>query len=191
MSLNARLIAIQGIEFTPLQIAVQGLLDYIAGGGTTRRPKSTNTLKLQRIKDGRATALSAKSLTHAHPATGRGDIVLPDVVSSHGAAVCLSARASAKVRTPRAKGCAVMTVVGRVTRTHATPPAAAGGATGTCAHLRARTSGNRPASVAAGRVSLAPFTSFSAHAPAIAQGVRNLSDAEVAAVVRVTIDRRR
>ena len=49
----------------------------------------------------------------------------------------------------------------------------------------------RPASVTAARVSLAPFTPFSAHAPAIARGVRNLSDAEVAAVVRVTIDRRR
>jgi hypothetical protein len=35
MSLSARLIAIQGIGFSPLQVAVQGLLDYIAGGGKT------------------------------------------------------------------------------------------------------------------------------------------------------------
>lgn len=157
----------------------------------TRRPKSTNTLKLQRIKDGRATALSAKALTHARPATGRGATIIPEVVAAPGAAVLRSGRAGTKVRALRAKGYAAMTVVGCVARTHTTPSTAAGGATGTCARLRARTSGNRPASVAVGRASLAPFTSFSAHAPAIARGVRNLSDAEVAAVVRVTIDRRR
>jgi hypothetical protein len=32
MSLSPRLVAIQGIGFTPVQIAVQGLLDYIASG---------------------------------------------------------------------------------------------------------------------------------------------------------------
>lgn len=32
MGLNPRLVAIQGIGFTPVQIAVQGLLDYIASG---------------------------------------------------------------------------------------------------------------------------------------------------------------
>jgi hypothetical protein len=41
MSLNPRLVAIQGIEFTAIQIAVQGLLDYlqstvVQGGGYAR-----------------------------------------------------------------------------------------------------------------------------------------------------------
>lgn len=157
----------------------------------TRRPKSTNTLKLQRIKDGRATALSAKALTHARPATGRGATVLPEVVSAPGATLLRSGRAGTKVRALRATGYAAMTVAGCVARTHTTPSTAAGAAASTCAHLRARTSGNRPASVAAARAALAPFTSFSTHGDAIAHGVRNLSDAEVAAVARVIIDKRR
>jgi hypothetical protein len=33
--LNPRLIALQGIGFTPIAIAVQGLIEYIEGGGTT------------------------------------------------------------------------------------------------------------------------------------------------------------
>lgn len=32
MSLNPRLVAIQGIGFSPIQIAVQGLLEYIQSG---------------------------------------------------------------------------------------------------------------------------------------------------------------
>lgn len=61
MSLSPRLVAIQGIEFTPIQIAVQGLLDYIAAGGRTGR--STNTLKLRRITDARGRAVGAKHAT--------------------------------------------------------------------------------------------------------------------------------
>lgn len=157
----------------------------------TRRPKSTNTLKLQRIKEGRATALSAKALTHARPATGRGVAVALPLPSAPGAAVCLSARAGTKVRALRATGYAAMTVVGCVTRTRTTPSAAAGGSTATCAHLRNATSGARARTTTTGRGTLRPFTSFSAHAPAIARGVRNLSDAELVAVTRVIIDKRR
>lgn len=52
MSLNARLVAIEGIGFTPIQIAVQGLLDYIAAGGTTSsRMRATTERKLKVIRD--------------------------------------------------------------------------------------------------------------------------------------------
>jgi hypothetical protein len=191
MSLNARVVAIQGIGFSAIQLATQGLLDYIVGGGTTRRPKSTNTLKLQRIKDGRAMVLSAKALTHARSATGKGAVVPHAMPMMSGAVMCVPTRATSKVRALRAKGYAVMTVVGCMGRTRVSPTDSAGGATAACARNRNATSGNRPASVAAGRASLAAFTSFSAHGNAVGQGIRNLSDAEVAAVVRVTIDRRR
>jgi len=35
MSLNSRVIAIQGVGLTPIALAVQGLIDFIEGGGTT------------------------------------------------------------------------------------------------------------------------------------------------------------
>lgn len=71
MSLSPRLIAIQGIEFTPIQIAVHGLLDYIAAGGRLRH-RSTTKLRLQKIRDVRHRLGSARAGTVAR---GLGQIV--------------------------------------------------------------------------------------------------------------------
>ncbi len=38
MSINSRAAAIQGIGFTPIYVAVQGLIAFIAGGGSTWIP---------------------------------------------------------------------------------------------------------------------------------------------------------
>lgn len=84
MSLSPRVVAIQGIGFSPIYVAVQGLLDYIAAGGTTRRPKSTNRLRLQRISEGHGVALSARATTRVRPVRGAGAIVLPVLVHSPG-----------------------------------------------------------------------------------------------------------
>lgn len=71
MSLSPRLIAIQGIEFTPVQIAVQGLLDYLAAGGRLRH-RSTTKLRLQKIRDVRHRLGTARAATTAR---GLGQIV--------------------------------------------------------------------------------------------------------------------
>lgn len=191
MSLAPRLIAIQGIGFSPVQIATQGLLDYLAGGGATRRPKSTNTLKLRRIKEGRASALSAKTLTRGGVARGRGHDE-PYVLSAlPGAAVCATARSTAKARVLRAKGCATTYVFGRPAQSRAQVVDATGASVARCAGARSATFGTAPTLRAGSRVGLAPFMSFTSHGVAHAQGARNLSDGEVAAIIRATIDKRR
>jgi hypothetical protein len=80
MSLNARVVAIQGLGFSPIYVAVQGLLDYIAAGGSTgSRMRSTTKLRLGKIRDVRQTLGHAVAAAHAHPLTAR--IVLPQPVT--------------------------------------------------------------------------------------------------------------
>lgn len=96
MSLSPRLIAIQGIEFTPIQKAVHGLLEYLAE--EYRRPKSTNRLKLRRITEGRGYLTTSKVATRAHRVRATGEIYVPPaqivipggVVASHSRSVSRS-----------------------------------------------------------------------------------------------------
>lgn len=191
MSLNARVVAIQGVGFSAIQLATQGLLDYIAGGGTTHRPRSTNTLRLQRIKDGKATALSAKALTHAHPATGRGARIAVEVVVVPGAVMCSHCRTTTKVRPVHAVGYASTSISGSTSSARGSVADSSGAAAAKCVRSRSATLGGRATVHAGGRATLSPFTSFSSHSSVRSRGVRNLSDAEVIAVVHVTIDNRR
>jgi hypothetical protein len=72
MSLNARVVAIQGLGFSPIYVAVQGLLDYIAAGGSTgSRMRSTTKLRLGKIRDVRQKLGHAVATAGAHPLTAR------------------------------------------------------------------------------------------------------------------------
>jgi len=177
---------------TPVDVKVSWVaFDTAAAVEDTRRPKSTNTLKLQRIKEGRATALSAKALTHAHPAQGKGESPALIPLSLPGQARCVSTRAGTVSQPLRARGCAGTSIVGRRSRSSGQVAGAAAGSRVTCHTAHARGIAHSDTARGAARVSLRPFVSFSSHAEAGASGAHNLSVAELVAVTRVIIDRRR
>jgi hypothetical protein len=188
MSLNARLVAIQGIGFTPIYVAVQGLLDYLESGGTTRRPKSTNTLKLRRISEGRGVALSARAVTRVRPVHGSGSVVLPVPVHSPGTGVCLPNRLRTRARMSRARGGAQARPLSVCAVTHAAEVMATGSSASTLLSGRAVSMARVSAGAGSARSSVGSTMAVTGHSYASARGGNKLPDAVLAAVVRATID---
>lgn len=177
---------------TPVDVKVSWVaFDTAAAVEDTRRPKSTNTLKLQRIKEGRATALSAKALTHAHPAQGKGESPTPVTLISPGQGRCVSARAGTVSQPLRARGSASASAAGRLSHTRGQVASTGAGARVTCHAAHARGIAHCDTAQGAARVSLRSFVSFSNYGQVTARGATNLSVAELVAVTRVIIDRRR
>lgn len=191
MSLNPRLVAIQGIGFSPIQIATQGLLDYISTGGTTHRPKSTNTLKLQRIKEGRATALHGVAHTYARPVQARGTSADPPILDRPGRSLALPCKSTTTVRALRARGGGGASLMRGTAHSRGNLADSAGAARLMCVGAHSRTAGNGATGNGGSRVGVLSAAAYSTHGVARGAGARNLSDAEVAAIVRVTIDKRR
>jgi len=191
MSLSPRVVAIQGIGFSPIYVAVQGLLDYIAAGGTTRRPKSTNRLRLQRISEGHGVALSARATTRVRPVRGTGAIVLPVLVHSPGAAICLSARSRSRARVSRARGSAQARLLTVCAITHAAQVFATGGSSASVLSGRAIAMAHESTGAGGARSEVGSAMAVTGHSYARARGGKNLPDAVLAAVVRATIDTRR
>ena len=156
-----------------------------------RAPKSTNRLRLQRISEGRAAALSARAATYVRAVRASGAVVLPVPVQRPGSATCVSCRSKSMARVSRARGGAQARPLRGHSPARAGTAAAVGAAAGTLfpgfAVSMARTSTGSGAAVARA----GGFMSVSGHGYAVARGGRNLSDAVLAAVVRATIDTRR
>lgn len=156
-----------------------------------RAPKSTNRLRLQRISEGRAAALSARAATYVRAVRASGAVVLPVPVHRPGSATCVSCRSKSMARVSRARGGAQARPLRGHSPARAGTAAAVGAAAGTLfpgfAVSMARTSTGSGAAVARA----GGFMSVSGHGYAVARGGKNLPDAVLAAVVRATIDTRR
>jgi len=192
MALLSLDVALQGLyALSPIAIAVQGLIDYIADGGTTHRPKSTNTLKLKRIKEGRVYATHTRAITRAHQARAVGQVPLPPIpLHIPGRVTCASTRKTCRAHQLKAKaGASSHTTCSRSTfqaRTLSASASAGSYAQGSCAYS---TSENLRSCGQASTES-SSTTSFSAYNTLQSRGVRNLSPVEIVAVVRAAVDRR-
>lgn len=186
MSLSPRLVAIQGIEFTPVQIAVQGLLDFIAQGGTTRRPKSTNRLKLQKISEGRAWLTHAKSETTSRALRSEG-FVPPAVIAptTSGESRLLGSKVSSKAKPLQAQATGVATLRTSTADTSTTTLRASAAAKVSLLGGHADTSSNEVQSSGFAVCGLFSTQVTCAAETVRARGVRNISDAEIVAALRV------
>jgi hypothetical protein len=192
VSLSARLIAIQGIGFTPIYVAVQGLLDYIAAGGETeRRPKSTNSLKLRRIAEGKAWLVSSKSVTRARTVQARG--FTPPVVTQPtltGAVRLLGCKSSVRSNALRARAGATATL--RMSTTDTAANLIRVRAAARAELLRATADTNSSILLATGGAIglLQSAQAMSSCELVRARGVRNISDVELIAALQVVDIRR-
>lgn len=192
MSLSLRAVAIQGIGFSPIYLAVQGLLDYIASGGETeRRPKATNRIKLQKISEGRAWLTHAKSETRARALRAEG-FTPPIVVQPTlpGAVRALGCKSSVRSKALRAQAAATAKLRKSTSGTAANPIGAHAAATAKL--LRAMSDTNSSVLSATGWAigGLLSAQSISSCERVRARGVRNISDSELVAVLRVVDTRR-
>ena len=156
-----------------------------------RRPKASQ-LNLLKFKESRAWAQHAKAAARAHPVTARGEHAAPAYPSSlTGAVRATGAKAQSKGKSVgvRAAGgsCARSAVL--QTRNGYVSSCAAGGAAVMSA--RADTSAFGAASRGVARVMSHATGSSTTASHVGAAGVRRLSDAEIVAIVRATIDKRR
>lgn len=192
MSLSLRAVAIQGIGFSPIHLAVQGLLDYIAGGGETRRPKSTNTLKLRRIAEGKAWLVGSKAVARAHTVQAKGHV--PEIVelpAAPGRAAAMSGSCKSVSRKVRATGASSCRVVGGMATSRCTPAHSIAAARVTCAQARSSVSVAAVFSAGGGRTTAMSSSAVSVGSYAEARGTRNLTTLELVAISRVIIDKRR
>jgi len=190
VSLDPRLVAIQGIGFTHIYLAVQGLLDYIAAGGTTRRPKATNTLKLQRIAEGKAWLVGSQAVTRANPVRATG-AAPPPPLTLPGAATCVATRTGTRHKSLSATGFASAPARGATTTTHTTVAQATSGGASTCSSASARTIRNPAAAEGSARAQPGSCVGTALHGCARARGAKRLLDTEVAVIVQLVVDKRR
>lgn len=181
MSLSPRLVAIQGIEFTPVQIAVQGLLDYIAGGGKIGG-RTTNTLKLRRQLDARQRLVGTKVKTRASLAHGRVTVAfVPEVVVP--ATGKLSGRRVSSACHPM-RGCAggAGRAVSTQTITRIRPPTASGGARSVARSASHASHASVSPGKSGGRAQLVGASHVTGWARTRGRGQKNLSTAQLAAI---------
>lgn len=185
MSLSPRTIAIQGIGFTPIYIAVQGLLDYLEAGGTTRRPKSTNTLKLQKVREGRAWLTHAKSETRASALRAEG-FTQPIVVqpSLPGVVRTLGCKSSVRSKAIRAQASATVRTTRYTADTVANPITARAAATAKLFTATIDTNARVTTSSGVAITGLRSSQSTSSCDRVRARGVRNISDTELVVAIR-------
>lgn len=155
-----------------------------------RRPKSTNTLKLQRIQEGRATLLHASNTTRARVVTAKGFTQAAVVAYVEGASRLLSGTTRTRNKSAQAMGRAVVTTLGACTTTHTTPTASHGAAATHIDGGRLRTCARQSNAAGRGEATLRPHSTMTLHDRVVARGVRNLTDTEIAAIaVQVTLRR--
>lgn len=185
MSLSPRTIAIQGIGFTPIYIAVQGLLDYLEAGGTTRRPKSTNTLKLQKVREGRAWLTHSKSETRARALRAEG-FTPPIVVqpSLPGVVRTLGCKSSVRSKAIRSQASATVRTTRYTADTVANPITARAAATAKLFTATIDTNARVTTSSGVAITGLRSSQSTSSCDRVRARGVRNISDTELVVAIR-------
>lgn len=184
MSLSPRLVAIQGIEFTPIQIAVQGLLDYIAQGGKLGG-RSSNRLKLQKIVDAKVFALHSKLSTKVRSVRAVGVVVSPQAPAQAAAVTCLSSRVRRRGAHARAFGSAISQVSGGRATSGANGAMASGGSAASCFGGVTTTAAGVLGATSGASVTVRGELHTSSTGAAAARGQRNLSNTELAAVVAV------
>jgi hypothetical protein len=155
-----------------------------------RRPKSTNTLKLRRIAEGRATALSAKASSRGHAAKATGAAPPPPLVLP-GVATCVVTRAGTRSKSATASGYASTPALGAATTTHTTVAQATSGGASTCSSASARTIRNLATAEGSARAQLGSCTGTAMHGYARARGAKRLLDTEVAVIVQLVVDKHR
>lgn len=190
MSLLALRVATQGLfPLSAVALAVQGLLDYIADGGTTHRPKSTNTMRLRRIKEGRVYATRAYSLTRGNPVRAEGHKPAPAAPQFvPGKVACVSARKQSRSNPIRAKSGACVTAQRSKSQSDSRILAARCGASARALSYCSATATSMVMSSGIASAKIYGGASSSAYNAAKSLGVRNLTPVEIAVAVRVAID---
>ena len=157
-----------------------------------RRPKSTNRLKLQKIREGRGFLVSSKSATRAHTARATSEHELPPVeITLPGHVRARGSRASTTGKPLRVSAGSRVPCVRATSLTYGWSARASGGSRAMLRSAASISMASHTTACGGARVGLQQAAATSSSERVVARGQRNLSDVEIAAAVRATIDKRR
>jgi hypothetical protein len=176
--IDARAVALQGIGFSSLLVAVQGFGDV----AVVERRGGTATLR--RIRDGKAHAVGGRALTHANFAGATGVYEGPILILViPGAVTAVGKRSQSHVHAVKARATAKLMVSGTQHDTSCAPVRGSGHTNAYATGARSYSIASEPTGAGTATVQLQGVVSIASANDVPATGKRRLTPAKLAAIV--------